>query len=105
MDGKVIDWKAIERLAAAVVQARGSFSEENKRALGLVFEAAGDHLTGRREGIPFGTAFDQGSDSRAAREGFKVSGLFPGDDDWSANEPPMHRPPREQPGFRDVERE
>ncbi|MGC5568723.1 hypothetical protein ACPYPG_38570 [Streptomyces sp. FR-108] len=92
MDGERIDWKAVERLAQAVVRAGGNFSDENKRALGLVFEAAGDHLTGRREGIPLGTLFDAGSDVRAARQGFKVSRLFPGDDDGSADTRSKHRP-------------
>jgi hypothetical protein len=81
MDVRIVNWDDIERLANAVVEARDAFSEQDKRALELVFEAAGDQLTGRREAQLLGTVFTPGKNSRRARAAFKVSGLYPGPDD------------------------
>ncbi|MFC8434004.1 hypothetical protein [Streptomyces sp. NPDC057253] len=85
MDGKTVDWQDIERLANVMVRSGIDFSEADKRALELVFEAAGDQLTGRREAQSLGTVFDPGTSSRKARAAFKVSGLYRADDEPTGN--------------------
>lgn len=95
MDERTVDWEDIERLANAVVRVGEGFSEQDKRALELVFEAAGDQLTGRREAQLLGTVFRPGKNSRRARAAFKVSGLYPGRDDGPDSEPPVSESARE----------
>ncbi|MCX4235162.1 hypothetical protein ACH4Y0_39450 [Streptomyces sp. NPDC020707] len=87
MKEKFVDWADIERLANTLVKMRNSFSEDDRRLLQLVFEAAGDQLTGRREAQYLGTRFRKGSDSRRSQEAVKVNLLYVAQDDGSANGP------------------
>lgn len=79
--GKEVTWQDIERLANMMGRVGRDFDEADKAALELIFEAAGDELTGQRQLTALGTIFDSGFDSGQARAAFKVRGLYPGDRD------------------------
>ncbi|MFH8468015.1 hypothetical protein [Streptomyces sp. NPDC017991] len=86
MKENFVNWEDIAHLANVLEGMRDRFDEREKRALELVFEAAGDELTGRKEAQYLGTIWG-GSDSRQNREAVKVNLLYVPEGDGGGNGP------------------
>lgn len=96
MSGDEVRWEEIVELGNRLARLEPEFSPEDKRALALVFNAAGDSLTGFQSALPFDARWVGGPDDGRTREAFKIEGLFR---DGPATE---EKPPDLKPGlFRD----
>ncbi|MES5820389.1 hypothetical protein [Streptomyces sp. RG80] len=94
MSGSEVRWQVIVGLGKKLGKMGPSFTDEEKTALALVFDAAGNQLAPHSGVLPFDAKFVPGKSKKRDREAFKIEGLFPVDPELpEKGEPKKSEPP------------